>query len=46
MSTPQVHVVIAGEQHDRAIDETTTWGDVLADFVPGLRGVVPARELT
>ena len=43
MSTPQVHVVIAGEQHDRAIDETTTWGDVLADLVPNLRGVVVAR---
>ena len=43
MSAPQVHVVVAGEQHDKAIDETTTWGDVLADFVPGLRGVVVAR---
>ena len=43
MSAPQVHVLVAGEQHDKAIDETTTWGDVLADFVPGLRGVVVAR---
>jgi threonyl-tRNA synthetase len=43
MSAPHVNVVVSGEQQLRDIDATTTWGDVLADFVPGLRGVAVAR---
>ncbi len=43
MSAPQVRVVVAGEEHHRDLDDTTTWGEALADFVPNLRGVVVAR---
>jgi threonyl-tRNA synthetase len=43
MSAPQVHVVVDGQQHHRPIDDTTTWGDALSDYVPGLRGVAVAR---
>jgi threonyl-tRNA synthetase len=38
-----VTVVVAGETHVRSIDDTTTWADVLSDFVAGLRGVAVAR---
>ena len=39
----QVTVVVSGESHVRAIDDTTTWADVLGELVPGLRGVAVAR---
>ncbi|HSO03460.1 MAG TPA: hypothetical protein VLQ92_03185, partial [Candidatus Limnocylindrales bacterium] len=39
----QVTVVVAGESQVRAIDATTTWADVLAEVIPGLRGVAVAR---
>jgi threonyl-tRNA synthetase len=39
----QVTVVVAGESQVRDIDATTTWADVLAEVVPGLRGVAVAR---
>ena len=39
----QVTVVVAGETHVRSIDDSTTWADVLGDFVAGLRGVAVAR---
>ena len=39
----QVTVVVAGESHVRAIDDTTTWAEVLADLVPGMRDVAVAR---
>jgi threonyl-tRNA synthetase len=43
MSAPHVNVVVSGEQRLRDIDDTTTWGDVLVDFIPGLKGVAVAR---
>jgi threonyl-tRNA synthetase len=43
MSAPHVNVVVSGEQKLRDIDDTTTWGDVLVDFIPGLKGVAVAR---
>ncbi len=39
----QVTVVASGESHVRPIDDATTWADVLAEVVPGLRGVAVAR---
>ncbi len=39
----QVTVVVEGSSQVRGIDDTTTWGDVLADLIPGLRNVVVAR---
>ncbi|MCU0282642.1 MAG: threonine--tRNA ligase [Candidatus Nanopelagicales bacterium] len=39
----QVTVIVAGEQHQRDVDGTTTWADVLGAHVPNLRGVVVAR---
>ncbi|MDH3958296.1 MAG: threonine--tRNA ligase [Actinomycetota bacterium] len=39
----QVTVVVAGESHVRAIDDTTTWADVLGEVVPGMRDVAVAR---
>jgi threonyl-tRNA synthetase len=43
MSTPQVYVVIDGHQQARDVDTDTTWGDVLGEVIPGLRGVAVAR---
>ena len=39
----QVNVVVAGQPQARDLDGVTTWADVLAEVVPGLRGVVVAR---
>ncbi len=39
----QVTVIVAGEQHQRDADATTTWADVIGSLIPNLRGVVVAR---
>lgn len=43
MGSPQVTVIVGGDPVQRDLEGTTTWGDVLAADIPGLRGVAVAR---
>ncbi len=43
MGSPQVSVVVEGSTVERPIGDATTWGELLAVDIPGLRGVVVAR---